>query len=57
MCYSPALEGYVALALLERGRRRYGESLFAADPLRGAHGPVEIVDPCFFDKDGSRMHG
>jgi sarcosine oxidase subunit alpha len=57
MCYSPALESYVALALLERGRQRYGERLFAADPLRGCHGPVEIVEACFFDKDGSRMHG
>ena len=57
MCYSPALQCYIALALLERGRRRYGETMFAADPVRGHHGAVEIVDPCFFDKDGSRMHG
>ncbi|MDQ3558442.1 MAG: hypothetical protein M3453_04500, partial [Pseudomonadota bacterium] len=57
MCYSPALEGYIALALLERGRARHGETLHAADPLRGGHGAVEIVDPCFFDRDGSRMHG
>ncbi len=57
MCYSPTLEAYIALALLERGRERHGETLYAADPLRGAHGPVEIVDPCFVDKDGSRMHG
>jgi glycine cleavage system aminomethyltransferase T len=57
MCYSPALEGCIALALLERGRQRHGEKLFAADPVRGAHGPVEIVDPCFVDKDGSRLHG
>jgi sarcosine oxidase subunit alpha len=57
MCYSPALEGYIALALLERGRMRHGETLYAADPLRGKHDPVEVVDPCFFDKDGRRMHG
>ncbi len=57
MCYSPALETYIALALLEHGRERYGETLYAADPLRGAHAPVEIVDACFVDKDGSRMHG
>jgi sarcosine oxidase subunit alpha len=57
MCFSPALESYIALALLDRGRGRFGENLFAADPVRGNHGPVEIVDPCFFDKDGSRMHG
>jgi sarcosine oxidase subunit alpha len=57
MCYSPALEAYIALALLERGRARHGEKLYAADPLRGNHGPVEVVDACFFDKDGRRMHG
>jgi sarcosine oxidase subunit alpha len=55
MCYSPALKSYIALALLERGRARHGETLYAADPLRSAHGPVEIVDPCFIDPDGSRM--
>jgi hypothetical protein len=43
--------------LLQRGRQRHGEKLFAADPVRDRHGPVEVVDPCFFDKDGSRMHG
>ena len=57
MCFSPALDSYIALGLLERGRQRYGDTLYAADPLRGAHGPVRIVDACFFDKDGSRMHG
>ncbi|MGH6924274.1 MAG: sarcosine oxidase subunit alpha family protein [Propylenella sp.] len=57
MCYSPALEGYIALALLRRGRLRHRETLYAADPLRGGHGAVEVVDPCFFDPDGSRMHG
>ena len=57
MCYSPAVETYIALALLDRGRARHGELLHAADPLRGAHGKVAVVDPCFFDKSGSRMHG
>ncbi len=57
MGYSPALEGYIALALLKGGRQRHGEKLHAADPLRDGHGPVEIVAPCFFDPDGSRMHG
>jgi sarcosine oxidase subunit alpha len=57
MCYSPALEAYVALALLERGRERHGETLAAADPLRGAHGPVEVADPCFVDRAGTRMQG
>ena len=57
MCFSPALEGYIALALLQSGRQRHGEKLFAADPLRGGHVPVEVTDPCFYDKNGSRLHG
>jgi sarcosine oxidase subunit alpha len=57
MCFSPALQGYIALALLDRGRQRYGERLFVADPLRKSHCPVEVMDACFFDKDGGRMHG
>jgi sarcosine oxidase subunit alpha len=57
MCYSPAVEAYIALALLDHGRTRHGEVLYAADPLRGRHGRVAVTDPCFFDRDGSRMHG
>lgn len=55
--YSPALEKYVALALLENGRDLIGKDLYATFPLKGIHVAVEIVDPCFFDKDGERMHG
>ncbi len=57
MAYSPAVGAYVALGLLERGPERHGETLYAADPVRGSHGPVEVCAPCFFDPDGSRMHG
>lgn len=55
--YSPVLEKYIALALLERGRDLIGRELYATFPLKGHHVPVEIVDPCFFDRDGERMHG
>lgn len=55
--YSPALEKYVALALLENGNTLKGQSLYATFPLKGHHVPVEVVDACFFDKDGERMHG
>jgi sarcosine oxidase subunit alpha len=57
MCFSPTQEGYVALALLARGRQRHGETLYASDPVRGRHSRVMVVDPCFYDRDGSRMHG
>lgn len=55
--YSPALEKYVALALLENGRDLIGRDLYATYPLKGLHVAVEVVDPCFFDKAGERMHG
>lgn len=55
--YSPALEKYVALALLEKGRDLIGRELYATFPLKGHHVAVEVVEPCFFDKDRERMHG
>ena len=55
--YGPAVDAYIALALLERGPERHGETLYAADPVRGSHGPVKVCAPCFYDPEGSRMHG
>ncbi len=55
--FSPALDRHIALALVEGGRERIGDRLYATDPLRGGHVPVEIAAPCFFDPDGTRMHG
>ncbi len=54
--YSPALEGYIALALLENGKAMHGETLYAADPVRNRHVEVTVRDPHFYDPDGSRMH-
>lgn len=56
-CYSPALEKYIALALVKGGKARHGARAFVSDPLRGRFGPVEIVSHHFFDPEGSRMHG
>ncbi|HSK39217.1 MAG TPA: sarcosine oxidase subunit alpha family protein [Arenibaculum sp.] len=56
-CLSTAVHGYIALGVLERGRARHGELLYAADPVRGRHSAVEVRDPCMFDPSGSRMHG
>ncbi len=55
--YSPALEKYIALALLEKGRDLIGKELYATFPLKRQHVAVEVVDPCFYDKDGERMNG
>ena len=56
--YSPALDKQVALAMLEAGLAHAGESVFVTDPVRsGAHIAAAVVDPRFYDPDGSRMHG
>ena len=54
--YSPALEQYIALGLLEDGRSRIGDRLVATYPLKNIDVAVEVVSPHFFDPDGSRMH-
>ncbi|MGD1879251.1 MAG: sarcosine oxidase subunit alpha family protein [Kiloniellaceae bacterium] len=54
--YSPALEKYIALGLLEDGPNRIGETLVATYPLKNIDVEVEVVSSHFFDPDGSRMH-
>ncbi|MGB8816993.1 MAG: 2Fe-2S iron-sulfur cluster-binding protein [Rhizobiaceae bacterium] len=55
-CYSPALEKYIALALVKNGKSRIGTTAYATAPLTGQHLPVEIVDCHMFDPEGRRMH-
>jgi sarcosine oxidase subunit alpha len=55
-CYSPALEKYIALALVRNGKSRVGTTAFATAPLTGAHVPLEIVSHHMFDAEGKRMH-
>jgi len=54
--YSPLLERWIALALVEGGRARLGEVLHAASPLAGEQVAVRIVDPVFLDPEGKRLH-
>ncbi|MEQ9608102.1 MAG: glycine cleavage T C-terminal barrel domain-containing protein, partial [Kiloniellaceae bacterium] len=54
--YSPALEKYIALGLLEDGPQRIGATLVATYPLKNIDVAVEVVSSHFFDPDGSRMH-
>jgi heterotetrameric sarcosine oxidase alpha subunit len=56
-CYSPALNRYVALALIKDGASRIGRRAYISDPLRDRYGPVEIVSHHMFDPEGTRMHG
>ncbi|MEL6744789.1 MAG: glycine cleavage T C-terminal barrel domain-containing protein, partial [Pseudomonadota bacterium] len=55
-CFSPELNCYISLALLEDGRTRHGEIMFATNPVRDRHVAVEVVSPHMVDPDGGRMH-
>jgi methylglutamate dehydrogenase subunit C len=55
VCFSPALEQWIGLALVERGRERFGEVVLAHDPLRGEDYDVELCNPVFYDPEGGRQ--
>jgi len=58
MAFSPEMNAYVGLALVEGGAKRIGEQLYATDPVRtGTHIPIEIVSHHMVDPKGERMHG
>lgn len=54
--FSPTLGRHVALALLQRGRARHGETVYVADPLRDGRRrhAATIADPVFVDPGGER---
>jgi sarcosine oxidase subunit alpha len=52
---SPTLGRPIALAMLERGRERHGQTVFA--PLQGGTISAEIVPPVFYDAEGARRDG
>jgi sarcosine oxidase subunit alpha len=52
--YSPTLDRSIAMALIENGRGRMGETL--SFPLADKVVRAKIVDPVFYDKDGSRQN-
>ncbi|WP_343562595.1 sarcosine oxidase subunit alpha family protein [Kiloniella sp. b19] len=54
--YSPALEEYIALALVENGKALIGETLRSAYPLKDDAQAVKLVSPHFYDPEGGRMH-
>ena len=52
---SPSLGGPIALAMVERGRDRHGQTVFA--PLPDGTIAAEIVSAVFYDPEGSRRDG
>jgi heterotetrameric sarcosine oxidase alpha subunit len=57
VCFSPTLDQWIGLALVEHGRERIGEIVHAHDPLRGEDYDVELCSPVFYDPDGGRQRG
>jgi len=53
--YSATLGRSIALAVVKDGRNRMGETIHA--PMENKTMDCEIVDPVFFDKEGSRIDG
>lgn len=53
--YSAALGHSIAMALVKGGRSRIGETVYV--PLENRTISCEIVEPVFYDKEGSRMNG
>jgi sarcosine oxidase subunit alpha len=52
---SPILGRTIALAMVESGRARHGQMLYA--PLLGATISAEVTDPIFYDAEGARRDG
>lgn len=55
VAFSPSLDHWIGLALLQRGPARLGERLQAVDPVRANNIEVEICAPCFIDSQGERL--
>jgi sarcosine oxidase subunit alpha len=56
VAWSPMLNLWVGLALVERGRERHGEIVKVFDGLRNIHIYAEICDPVHFDRENKRLH-
>ncbi|RRH88341.1 sarcosine oxidase subunit alpha [Mesorhizobium tamadayense] len=57
VCFSPVLDQWIGLSLVERGRERIGEIVRAHDPLRGEEYDVELCNSVFYDPEGGRQRG
>ncbi|MEQ8441067.1 MAG: sarcosine oxidase subunit alpha family protein [Alphaproteobacteria bacterium] len=55
--FSPELETPMALALLEGGLDREGDTVLVTFPLRKISVPARVTNPVFVDQKGERLHG
>jgi len=56
VAWSPMLNMWLGLALLERGRERHGEVVKVFDGVRNIHMYGEICDPVHFDRENKKLH-
>ncbi len=56
-CYSPTLEGTLAMAFVKGGRARSGQQVRAVDMLRQVDTLCEIVPLPFYDAEGGKLRG
>ncbi len=54
-CFSPSLNQWIGLGLLQHGPARHGEIIRVYDPIRGGDLLAEVVPPVFVDPEGSRL--
>jgi glycine cleavage system aminomethyltransferase T len=55
VAFSPSLDHWIGLGLLQRGPTRVGECVRAVDPVRNNVVEVEVCAPCFVDPAGERL--
>ena len=53
--YSPTLHSHLALAFLDNGRARHGETVRLVDRLRGVDVLCTVTDPVFHDPKGEKL--
>jgi len=56
-CFSPNLDNYIALALLDDADAYSGKLLYASSPLTSSHVPVRVGHSVFIDPQGERPRG
>ncbi|MDB5697691.1 MAG: sarcosine oxidase subunit alpha family protein [Alphaproteobacteria bacterium] len=57
VAFSPTLDHWIGLALLDHGPERHGEAIVAHDPVRGPDIAIEVCSPVFVDPEGTRLRG
>jgi sarcosine oxidase subunit alpha len=57
VAYSPTLDHWIGLGLLQNGPQRIGQRVRAYDPVRGGDVEVEVCDPVFVDPERVRLNG